>query len=93
MDAFYIFNSILGCLPKEKSVKNIYSEFYVGGNLIKCVTNNHNSNYSKSVLTSGKYKYAYIFRDTTPSERDVRKFIISEHIEEDYDGEVEDIQR
>ena len=92
MDAFYIFNSILGCLPKEKSVKNIYSEFYVGCNLIKCFTDNNKSNYSKSVLTSGKYKYAYIFRDTTPSERDVRKFIISEHIEGGIDGEMEDLQ-
>lgn len=92
MDAFYVFNAILGCLPKEKSLKHIYSEFYVGGKLVECVTDNFNFNYSKSILKSGKHKYAYIFRDTTPTERDVRKFIISEPIEESYDGEVEDIQ-
>lgn len=92
MDAFYIFNSILGCLPKEITSKNIDSEFYVEDMLIHCITDNRNPNYSKNILTIGKCKYAYIFRDTTPTEKNTRKYIIKTEMEEMMD-EVEDLQR
>lgn len=77
MEELYVFNSILGCLPKEYAINPIETQFYVKGVLVNCTTNNNNPNYSKSVLKIGKRKYAYIFRITTTNERSIRKYIIN----------------
>ena len=78
MNPLYMFQVIINTLPREQAPSVVESKFYVENNVITSLTDNTNYNYSRNVLKVGDSKYAYIFRDTTPSERAVRKYIIQD---------------